>query len=183
MAQLVYVDESGDLGWSFDKPYGQGGSSRYLTIAAVLLPESKNHLPERKIRQLYKNWKWDTAREKKWVDMPDVSREAFARSASNLALTHADIEYRAIVVAKERVQQSLRADPNKLYNWMLKLLLLDKLVQHERVVLVPDPRSIKVSNGKMLDHYLEMALYEKGAVTHLEVTPLLMLRSSCEKQL
>jgi len=136
------------------------------------LPEGKNHLPGRIVRHLYKAWKWDTSREKKWVDMPEASREAFARSASKLALTHADIEYRAIVVAKDRVQPSLRSDPNKLYNWMLKLLLLDKLAQHEHVTLIPDPRSIKVANGKMLDHYLEMALYEKGSATQLEVTPL-----------
>lgn len=31
----VYLDESGDLGWKFDAPYRSGGSSRYLTIAAI----------------------------------------------------------------------------------------------------------------------------------------------------
>lgn len=35
----VYFDESGDLGWSFDKPYGAGGSSRYLTIAFLIIPK------------------------------------------------------------------------------------------------------------------------------------------------
>lgn len=172
MSVLVYVDESGDLGWSFDRPYGDGGSSRYLTIAAMLIPLNKDHIPQRVVRNLYNAGRWDTKREKKWVDMAPPFRQTFARSASKLALKHADIEYRAIVVCKDKVSLTLRADSNKLYNYMLKVLLLDKLARHERVTLIPDPRTVKVSNGKMLDHYLEMMLYEKAAPTQLEVTPM-----------
>lgn len=58
MATLIYVDESGDLGWSFDLAYGRGGSSRYLTIAAMILPEMLDHLPERKVRHLYRQDYW-----------------------------------------------------------------------------------------------------------------------------
>jgi len=36
----VYVDESGDLGWEFAQPFRQGGSSRYLTIASLLVPKT-----------------------------------------------------------------------------------------------------------------------------------------------
>lgn len=169
MSLIVYIDESGDLGWSFDKPYGQGGSSRYLTIAALFLPSEKDHLPARKIKHLYTSWHWDKKREKKWVEMTAAARETFAKSASKLALQHDNIEYRAIVVSKEMVNPSLRADSNKLYNYMLKLLLLEKMKHHKEVTLIPDPRSVKVENGKMLDHYLAMALYEEGSDTKLEV--------------
>jgi hypothetical protein len=31
MALLIYLDESGDLGWSFDAPFRRDGSSRNLT--------------------------------------------------------------------------------------------------------------------------------------------------------
>lgn len=34
----VYLDESGDLGWVLDKPYRNGGSSRFMTIAFVACP-------------------------------------------------------------------------------------------------------------------------------------------------
>ncbi|WMN84132.1 DUF3800 domain-containing protein [Vibrio parahaemolyticus] len=38
----IYLDESGDLGWTFDSPYRRGGSSRYLTIASLIVsPEKK----------------------------------------------------------------------------------------------------------------------------------------------
>ena len=36
MQVSVYLDESGDLGWKFDAPYRCGGSSRYLTISAII---------------------------------------------------------------------------------------------------------------------------------------------------
>lgn len=164
---LIFVDESGDLGWSFDKPYGHGGSSRYLTIAATIMPTNLHHLPERRVRHLYKQGKWDTKREKKWVEMCPASRKIFAESAASLA-EKGEITYKAIVVKKENVNESFRSDSNKLYNYMLKLLLLDEMMTHDYITLIPDNRSIKVENGKSLHHYLEMMLYEAQAVTKLE---------------
>jgi hypothetical protein len=39
---LIYLDESGELGWKFDAPYRKGGSSRYLTIASLVIsPDGK----------------------------------------------------------------------------------------------------------------------------------------------
>lgn len=34
---LIFLDESGDLGWSFDRPNGDGGSSRYITISGIVV--------------------------------------------------------------------------------------------------------------------------------------------------
>ena len=168
MATLIYVDESGDLGWSFESPYGRGGSSRYLTIAAMILPEMLDHLPERKVRQLYRQGNWDSKREKKWVEMPTHARMSFAHSALMLQKTYNQITYCAIVVDKRNVNENFRRDSNKLYNYMLKLLLLDEMTRHSQVTLIPDPRLVKVENGKSLHHYLEMMLYERQAATRLE---------------
>ena len=76
--------------------------------------------------------------------------------------------YKAIVVYKQNVAAHLRSDSNKLYNYMLKLLLLDEMKKHARITLIPDPRSIKVESGNCLQHYLEMSLYEEGVATQLE---------------
>lgn len=168
LSALIYVDESGDLGWSFDLPYGQGGSSRFLTIAALILPDSLEHLPQRKIRHLYNQGKWDTKREKKWVEMSAGSPITFAKSAALLQHVNNQIVYKAIVVAKQNVNENFRRDSNKLYNYMLRLLLLDEMAKYSQVTLIPDPRSIRVKNGKSLHHYLEMMLYEKQAMTKLE---------------
>ena len=168
LSELIYVDESGDLGWSFDLPYGQGGSSRFLTIAAMILPDSLDHLPQRKVRHLYNQGKWDTKREKKWVEMSANSRNTFAKSAVSLQQVNDKIAYKAIVVDKQNVNENFRRDSNKLYNYMLRLLLLDEMAKYPQVTLIPDPRSIKVENGKSLHHYLEMMLYEKQSITKLE---------------
>lgn len=165
---LIYVDESGDLGWSFDRSYGHGGSSRFLSIAAMLVPDELDHLPRRKVKHLYQHGHWDTAREKKWVDMPAVSRLTFAISAASLVRVNPQIAFCAIVANKQRVSANFQRDSNKLYNYMLKLLLMDEMKKHRNVTLIPDPRSIKVENGSCLHHYLEMILYEDQADTKLE---------------
>jgi hypothetical protein len=127
-----------------------------------------DHLPERKVRHLYRQGNWDSKREKKWVEMPINARMSFARSALALQQTHSQITFCAIVVDKRNVNENFRRDSNKLYNYMLKLLLLDEMVKYDQVTLIPDPRSVKVENGKSLHHYLEMMLYERQAATRLE---------------
>jgi len=68
-SSLIYLDESGDLGWKLDKPYRYGGSSRYLTIASLIVDPSKKHLPKRLIKNLYIKFKWPPKVEKKWSEM------------------------------------------------------------------------------------------------------------------
>lgn len=164
----IYVDESGDLGWSFEQPYGQGGSSRFLTIAALIVPDALDHLPKRKVKDLYNYAKWDPKREKKWVEMSADARSTFATNAVKLHEKYPAICYKAIVVNKQNVNVNFRRDSNKLYNYMIKLLLLDELAKHPYVTLIPDPRSIKVQNGRSLHHYLDGLLYEMEAPTALE---------------
>jgi hypothetical protein len=59
MSLIIYLDESGDLGWNFAAPYLDGGSSRFLTIGALCVPPEKKHLPKRVVRNLYKNFGWN----------------------------------------------------------------------------------------------------------------------------
>lgn len=172
LSHLIHADESGDLGWSFDKPYGRGGSSRYLVIFAVCVDDTKIHRVDRLIKDLYKGSGWDPKREKKWIDMSEKSREHFLRQAVRLREAHNDVSYHAIVVSKERVQAHLRADPNKLYNYMVKLLLANEMAKHEHVSFIPDQRSVKVASGNSQHDYLQTTLwYENEAKTVLETLP------------
>jgi hypothetical protein len=78
----------------------------------------------------------------------------------------------AIVADKRNVMEHIRQDANKLYNYMVKLLLLEQMAKHDRVSFVPDPRSIKVESGNSLHDYLQTELwFGAGAKTHLETTP------------
>ena len=165
----IYLDESGDLGWSFDSPYRRGGSSRYLTIASLVIDPSKKHLSKRLIKRLYQKYKWDPKVEKKWADMNPVERLEFATRANTLIDNNkSDIRYMAITVRKVNVQEHIRTDANKLYNYMINFSLLNEMSRHDDVTFYPDPRSIKVASGNSLHDYLGMQLwFEKQVKTKL----------------
>jgi hypothetical protein len=168
----IYADESGDLGWRFDAPYGQKGSSRYLTIFAVCVEDNHRHRLDRVVRGLYTASRWNTKHERKWIDANEKSRTHFAQEAAKLATNHPHISYRAIVVYKPNVQAHLREDPNKLYNFMLKLLLLRVMAKHQMVCFFPDNRSVKVANGNALQDYLQTCLWgDEGVATQLHTVP------------
>lgn len=173
MASLViYLDESGDLGWTFDAPYRSGGSSRYLTIAALCVPVEKSHLPKRLIKKLYQKSNWPVGEEKKWALMQESEKTKFANLANVLCNEHGDISLKSITVKKENVSEHIRQDGNKLYNYMIKFLLLQYMKSYDVVTLVPDPRSIKVKSGNSLHDYLQTELWftEKSS-TKLITTP------------
>jgi Protein of unknown function (DUF3800) len=173
MALLIYLDESGDLGWNFTAPFRNGGSSRFLTIAALCVPAAKKHLSKRIIRKLYQKFGWPTNSEKKWSMMTGVERSEFAKVAHAFCAAHADIHLHAITVRKQNVQNHLRADGNKLYNYMIRLSLLGRMRKHPEVLLIPDPRSIKVQSGNSLPDYIQTLLwFHLRCTTALRMQPL-----------
>ncbi|QWT18764.1 DUF3800 domain-containing protein [Bacillus sp. NP157] len=155
----IYADESGDLGWNFEPPYGRRGSSRFLTIFATCVPDEKCHHLDRVVRQMYKASRWTTKKERKWTDASEPSRLHFVRQAAQLLRKHPDISYHAIVAYKPNVMRHIRDDPNKLYNYMLKLMLLDEMKKHQTVHFIPDHRSVKVESGSSLHDYLQTELW------------------------
>ena len=159
MPVTIYLDESGDLGFDFGKPYRIGGSSRFLTIGALCVPPAKKHLPKRLIKRLYDKFGWNTAREKKWADMSGSARTEFAARARELCDNNTDICLHAITVKKERVMAHIRNDSNKLYNYMIRLSLLDFMATHDLVTMIPDARAIKVESGNSLHDYLQIELW------------------------
>lgn len=168
----IYLDESGDLGWKFDAPYRRGGSSRYLTIASIITPKERKDAPKRVVKRLFKKHKWETHQEKKWADMSPSERLDFAKAASRLSQQMPEISYHAIVVQKENVEEHIRRDQNKLYNYMIQLSLINEMAKYDDVTLIPDPRSIKVASGNSLHDYLKIQLlFEKKVRTELNTQP------------
>lgn len=173
MSSIVYLDESGDLGWNFSAPYRNGGSSRYLTIAALCVPSSKKHIPKRAVKDLYKKFKWPTTIEKKWQQMIPAERLAFAEIVETMCNKHPDIHLHGITVKKENVEAHIRSDFNKLYNYMIRLCILECMAKQDHVLFIPDPRSIKVQSGNSLHDYLQTELWFTIKVkTRLNTTPL-----------
>jgi len=78
----------------------------------------------------------------------------------------------SMTVKKTKVQNHTRQDPNKLYNYMLGLLLPDRIKRYPLVTLIPDERSIKVKSGNSLTDYLQIKLwFELKAKTTIEFFP------------
>ncbi len=61
----IFLDESGDLGWKFDKPYRAGGSSRFLTLAFLVVDETTHNYPRRLVRKFRKHYGMKSSRETK----------------------------------------------------------------------------------------------------------------------
>lgn len=172
MSITIYFDESGDLGFNFTKPYREGGSSRFLTVASLCTPPEKKHIPKRVVKKLYKKFGWNPANEKKWADMSGSARTEFATRAREMCDQHTDICIHAITVKKPNVMAHIRNDSNKLYNYMTRLSLLDYMAPHDLVTMIPDPRSIKVESGNSLHDYLQIELwFTKQVETTLTTLP------------
>lgn len=75
-----------------------------------------------------------------------AERVHFSNSLANIKAREPDIVFAAITVRKERANKAFRQHPNRLYNFMTKLLLLDPMSQYDSICLIPDARSIKIES-------------------------------------
>lgn len=156
----VYIDESGDLGWKFDAPYRNGGSSRHLTIAGIMITHEKRDLLKRLMRKLYKKSHTPTDKEVKWANLNDDQRLWIAKQLAKFKIKHGnDVHFICISVKKENVEVHIRQDENKLYNYMIKLAFSKKLSEYQFVTLNIDQRSIKVKSGNSLHDYLQTVIW------------------------
>lgn len=159
MAMNVYLDESGDLGWAFDKPYRHGGSSRYMTIAFVACPPEKKYLLRRIVVDVYKKTKTNPKIELKGSSLTVGDKCFYAEKVRKLVSMNPDIYIGAITVNKSRVQQHIRKDGNKLYNYMIRLAVLPNIKNEQSVNLIRDNKTIKVQSGNSLIDYLQTVLW------------------------
>jgi len=147
----VYLDESGDLG------FGQGGT-KYFTIAFVVMKDPIHFIrcvKEVKIKHnipRYVELKGNTTREV-------IKKDLLSR------LQKLDIEVYAITVRKENVEPKLRKDANILYNYMVGLSLVERILQEPvggRVFINVDRRVISITSGFKFNEYLRYkVLYEE----------------------
>jgi hypothetical protein len=153
----IYVDESGDLGWTLDRPFRQGGSSRYLTLACLVLPTPHYKRPRKLIARLYKKYGWRA--ERKAADATPAQKATFCHMATALLRRYPEIKLDIITVQKSNVQDHIRQDANKLYNFMLGLVIPDHVSQEQDIELMTDARSIKVKSQNSLRDYLQIKLW------------------------
>ena len=125
------------------------------------------------MRGLYTKFGWPTSRERKWAEMSPKARMEFAHTARKMCDQHNDIYLHAMVVKKQNVEEHIRKDANKLYNYMIRLSLLERMSGYDLVTIVPDARSVKVKSGNSLHDYLQTELwFTKNVKTYLSTQPL-----------
>ena len=168
----VYIDESGDLGFTFANPFRFGGSSRYLTIACYLCPESHSKYSKRRAKSFKKAIGLSPQDELKGSNLTAPQLNDFSQRVVDLVTQHSGCEVRAITVKKKNVEANIRTDANKLYNYMIRLCLLDHIKELDEVRLIPDPRTIKVKSGNsMVDYLQSILMFDMNSATRLIHNP------------
>jgi hypothetical protein len=153
----VFLDESGDMGWKLSLPFRGGGSSKFLCLAFLFTPKPLHHQTQQVITDLYSKYRW--IREKKASDASPKQELEFAIAATTVLKANPTIKIDCIVVKKENVQPHIRADPNKLYNYMCRLVVCDYVTMCSEFEFIPDKRSIKVESGNSLSDYIQTVLW------------------------
>lgn len=57
----------------------------------------------------------------------------FSTKAKSIQSTNPQIRYMSMTVRKENVQEHIRADSNKLYNYMISKLLLNEMAKYDEL--------------------------------------------------
>ncbi len=153
----VYLDESGDLGWKLSAPFRYGGSSRYLCLAFLILPKIHHKLTRGVITAMYQKYGWKDEKKSSTAD-PSMKLE-FARAVVSLLASHPEIKIDCIIANKEKVATHIRNDPNKLYNYMCRLVVPGYVKGLPQFEFIPDKRSVKVESGNSLSDYLQTHLW------------------------
>lgn len=118
----------------------------------------------RVVKKIYDYHRWSAKKEVKWTDLDDTSRLAFAQHAKTMVENNPSIKLFAITANKHKVQDHIRTDENKLFNYMVKLAFIDEISRYDQVILFPDERGIKVVTEKQMEEYLqtELIAYENS---------------------
>jgi len=144
----VYLDESGDLGFE------QGGT-KYFTIAFVV---TENPIPFRRCVKSVKV-KYHIPRD---VELKGyTTRESIKADLLN-RFAKLDIEVHAITVRKKNVEPKLRRDTNILYNYVVGLSLVERILQeppNSRVLINVDRRVISITSGFKFNEYLRYKIW------------------------
>jgi len=140
---LIFLDESGDLGWSFDKPHTKGGSSRYITIAGVVVEQEHLKYLSRYIHDLYKEYSIESHSETKGSRFSNADAASIVSSMRKICDALPSFEIISITSNKLNVISPLRRDQMVFYNHMLNVLLTDLIRKHNDVNIVLDNRTIR----------------------------------------
>jgi len=158
----IFIDESGDLGWTLDKPNRNGGSSRFITITGLVIEESEEKYVNRFISDIYKKYNLTPNVEKKGNNFSSEHSSFITSQLQKIYTKSKSFKIISITVNKSKVFDSLRKDKNIFYNYVLGLLLKPEIVQHNSIEIILDKRTIKVSHGESFPDYIKTEIWGEG---------------------
>ena len=169
----VYLDESGDLGWILDTPYRDGGSSRYFTIAYVIVPTEKSILIDRFIRDFYKSYSSKAKKEFKGMHFNDEFAAIAAKRIVKFLKKNGDIQIGAVTVKKENVPEVIENNNSYiLYNFMVAQGLTPILKTLNYVNIIPDKRSVPSGSQNSCPDLLKTKIWlENNAQVRIIYSP------------
>lgn len=144
MTYYIFFDESGDLGWKLNRPYKQGGSSTYFTIAYLLIPKDKVKLISRFIKKFHKD-RGGIHKEIKGARIRKNKAISLSRRILNeIILINEDITIGAITVDKKTCPEPIvnTKKDHILYDFMIRKGITKKIIDMSDVEIIPDKKSV-----------------------------------------
>lgn len=159
--KIIYLDESGDLGFNFGR-----GSSQYFVITFITMNKETSVSLKRKIRIIKKK-----NHIPKDVEMKANNTNASLRIEILKRIASLNIEIHAIIANKKNVERHLRKDPNILYNYMVNLIMVPYLEKNRPVdvFLIADLRITRVAKGMRFTDYLKYKLFFEKKLQDIEL--------------
>lgn len=158
---VVYLDESGDLGFS-----GKRGSSKYIIITLLFVETS------RLIRYLIRKVREDLIIPK---DVEIKGSNLFPWKLKRIIKELSDHRFPifCIIVKKANVYRKSSAEPDRFYNFIVKEILRQAVIElnisiADRLTLVADDKTRKKFWGLDFISYLEREFSDIGLRVHTE---------------
>ncbi len=165
MPTQIFLDESGDLGFTLDKPHRDGGSSRFITVAGIAVFEEQFKFLRRDIADIYRKYNLTPGIEKKGANFNNDEAKYLAECLWRARRKCTSLRVISITARKSKVQEHLTKDKNIFYNYMLGVLLPDSIKKDTQVEITLDNRTIKVSRGKSFEDYIKTKCWGELMIT------------------
>lgn len=124
-----------------------------------MCPSEKKHLLQRIVVDVYRRTEYNPKKELKGSSLSVADKCFFAEKVRKLVSMNPDIVIGAITVNKSKVQQHIREDANKLYNYMIRLAVLPLIKEQPIINLIRDNKTVKVKSGHSLIDYLQTTIW------------------------
>lgn len=147
---FVYLDETGDTGFKFNK-----GSSRFFVVTILLTTDPlplNSAIDEFRRSNHFGDW-----HEFKFYSSPDSVRERFLR----IMLRHEGL-IRCLVIDKHLLMQPHMRQPDIFYNYLLKMLLVYNNNRLNDATLILDEREKGKKSKQGLGTYLRREINRGG---------------------